>query len=436
MSLMLEALEQRGTSPSTAQAASLAAASAPLAGYGLNSPGAPHTVEGAAPAPLDEAPLAPTPRPRWQVLGAVALGIALLLSAGTAFWRGQTGPKAAAAPFTAVPALVAENATADVTDTATAATAALDAETAAAATTSVTGKRISEVAIPPDAPKATPTARGDPRAPLPGMPATPATPNAPARAPAGGNPTPASTGPDKLQLQRVVPADSATAAWQKMAAGQHEEALAQYRRVLARQPDDIESLVGAASLLHRAGDREAAYQHYRRALAIGPQHAGAMSGLLQLMGEADPATAESRLKDFIETHAADDSAHAALGQLLARQGRWSEAQGAFFQAHTQRPERASHAYNLAVALDRLHHSKQAIEFYRLATTLRSPGDVPVAAARQRIEKLTAVLAGPAQAVNAATATATPEASAPAPNASWWKRLPPAQTKPSAEEAMP
>lgn len=450
MSLMLEALEQRQTEPAAAQAATLAAASTPLAGYGLNSPGTPHGVEGNA--ETAQAPLAKTPRPRWQVLGAVALAAVVVVSAGTALWRAQSKPPAANQPMSPAPGVVGDTTPLPgaVGDTATAATAGVAA--------AVTGKHITEVDITPGA--AT-TARGDPRAPLPGKPAAPAQPEPPtptqpgtlatakppATSPVGatGQPAPPKAvrpgaGPDKLQLQRVVPADSAVAAWNTMAAGRHEEALAQYRRVLARQPDDIESLVGAASLLHRAGDREAAYQTYRRALAVSPNHAGAMSGMLQLMGEADPATAESRLKDFIESNASDDSAHAALGQLLARQNRWSEAQSAFFQAHTQRPERASHAYNLAVALDRLHQSKQAIEFYRLATTLRSQGEVPVAAARARIERLTAALAAPAPVTAVVTAVApapaAPNATADAPKAAWWKRLTPTELKPSAEEALP
>ena len=190
-----------------------------------------------------------------------------------------------------------------------------------------------------------------------------------------------------LRLQRVETADTSAAAWALLEAGRFDEALAAYRRVLDRQPDNADALVGAASVLHRRGERESAYELYRRALVQQPNQPTALAGLMQLIAQADAATAESRLKDFIASHPNDDAPHAALGQLLARQGRWSEAQASLFQAHVLAPRRAAHAYNLAVALDRLHLVPQALNFYQLSLSLPPSAEFGAEAVRQRIVQL-------------------------------------------------
>ena len=61
--------------------------------------------------------------------------------------------------------------------------------------------------------------------------------------------------------------------------------------------------------------------------------------------------------------------HFTLGNQFAAQGRWAEAQQAYFQAYASDPEHADFAYNLAISLDRMHQTKPALEFYRRALAL-------------------------------------------------------------------
>lgn len=177
------------------------------------------------------------------------------------------------------------------------------------------------------------------------------------------------------------------AAWQAMSAGRFQEAEVLYARVLNSRPDQVDALVGMASLLHRRGQREAALNTYRRALAQAPDNSVALTGTLALLSESDPATAESRLKDFIDVRPQEDGAQVALGHLLGRQGRWSEAQVAFFTAYTLQPHSASHAYNLAVALDHLHQHSEALKYYRLAMDQAKSGEIPLDSIAKRIAAL-------------------------------------------------
>ena len=58
--------------------------------------------------------------------------------------------------------------------------------------------------------------------------------------------------------------------------------------------------------------------------------------------------------------------HFALGNLYARQQRWSEAQQAYFTAFSREGNNADYIFNLAVSLDHLHQHKLAAQYYQMA----------------------------------------------------------------------
>jgi tetratricopeptide (TPR) repeat protein len=89
--------------------------------------------------------------------------------------------------------------------------------------------------------------------------------------------------------------------------------------------------------------------------------------------------------------------HFALGTVYVGQGRWAEAQQAFFDAYRRDPANADHAFNLAVCLDHLGQPRAALEYYRRALDLargRAAG-FSAAQAEQRIETLTKAARGEA-----------------------------------------
>ena len=61
--------------------------------------------------------------------------------------------------------------------------------------------------------------------------------------------------------------------------------------------------------------------------------------------------------------------HFTLGNQLAQQGRWAEAQQEYFKAFAAEPDNADFAYNLAVSLDHLRQPRLALEYYRRALAL-------------------------------------------------------------------
>ena len=139
-----------------------------------------------------------------------------------------------------------------------------------------------------------------------------------------------------------------------------------------RAAPSVHPKVDAGYSAYLAGNFEAARADYQQALGDDPANRDALLGLAALDvrgGRVDPLAAESRLKIML---AADPRAHAlnfALGNQLAQQGRWAEAQAQYFKAFAAEPNNPDFAYNLAVSLDHLRQTKQALEYYKHALAL-------------------------------------------------------------------
>lgn len=112
-----------------------------------------------------------------------------------------------------------------------------------------------------------------------------------------------------------------------------------------------------------------------RGVAAGAVWAGATAAV----GAASAAEAAGEGPVIrVETAAAerslgDGTQHAfrrfAQGADMAAQARWPQARQAFFEAHRLAPAHPGYALNLAISLDRLGRSEQALHYYHLALDL-------------------------------------------------------------------
>jgi Flp pilus assembly protein TadD len=154
------------------------------------------------------------------------------------------------------------------------------------------------------------------------------------------------------------------------AAGDLGGARSAYEDALREEPANRDALLGLAALDVRSGRYESAEALYLRALQIDPRDGDTQAALIALRsGRSDPLVTESRVKILI---AADPTAHAlrfTLGNQLAAQNRWAEAQQEYFKAYIADPDNADFVYNLAVSLDHLHQRRQALEYYQRAISL-------------------------------------------------------------------
>jgi len=179
-------------------------------------------------------------------------------------------------------------------------------------------------------------------------------------------------------------------AWEALQAGDLPRAREGYLRALRANPRDRDALLGLATIDARAQDFESAEVRYLRVLELDPRDPYATAGLLGLRGQVDPVQSESRIKNLLAQQPDAAFLNFPLGNQYAAQGRWADAQAAYFKAFAADPENADYSYNLAVSLDHIGQGKLALEYYRRALVLA--GNRPVgfnsAQVEARIRELT------------------------------------------------
>ena len=167
-------------------------------------------------------------------------------------------------------------------------------------------------------------------------------------------------------------------------------ARAAYRQALGDDPRNRDALLGMAAVEMRSGRFEEADKLYRRLLETDPRDANAQAGLLALRSElTDPVATESRVKTLLAQDPRANVLYFTLGNEYARQGRWAEAQQAYFKAYAADPDNPDFAYNVAVSLDHLRQPKLALEYYRraLALAAKRSASFDRTAARNRAQAL-------------------------------------------------
>ncbi|MBI2308721.1 MAG: tetratricopeptide repeat protein [Rhodocyclales bacterium] len=178
-------------------------------------------------------------------------------------------------------------------------------------------------------------------------------------------------------------------AYERLQAGDAEGAADAYAQVLRGDPRNVDALLGMASVALRRGQPSAAEAWYLKALEADPKDINAQAGLIDLRGQADPITAESRLKGLLANKPDSATLNFSLGNLYAGQRRWAEAQQAYFNAHIADGTHPDYLFNLAASLDHLHLPQLALDYYQSALTAagdRQPS-FDAAQVRARIKEL-------------------------------------------------
>ena len=173
-------------------------------------------------------------------------------------------------------------------------------------------------------------------------------------------------------------------------AGDLPTARADYQSALREDAGNRDALLGLAAVDVRSGRYEAAEAAYLRLLQADPNDAHAQAGLIALRASRlDPLATESRVKTLLAADPGANVLYFTLGNQLAQQGRWAEAQQEYFKAYAADPDNADFAFNLAVSLDHLRQSKLALDYYRRAIALaeKRAASFDLAAARNRAAQL-------------------------------------------------
>lgn len=159
------------------------------------------------------------------------------------------------------------------------------------------------------------------------------------------------------------------AGYQAFLAGDDAAAKRWYRQAVQSDPRNIDALLGLGAVAAREDNADQAGTYFMQVLELEPRNATAQAGMINLTGQSDPQTSETRLKSMLAQQPEAAFLHAALGNLYAEQNQWPSAQQAYFQAYRYDADNPEYAFNLAVSLDQMGKAAPAAQHYERALEL-------------------------------------------------------------------
>jgi len=189
--------------------------------------------------------------------------------------------------------------------------------------------------------------------------------------------------PIRLTRTRPEPDVNAQAGYAKLQGNQLDGARHDYEQALKTDPNNVDTLLALAAIAQRQGRSADADGYRQRAIDADPRDPAAQAAALGVTTGGDQMANESRLKSALAAQPESGPLSFALGNLYARQGRWSEAQQVYFNAVAADADNPDYLFNLAISLDHLRQPKLAAQHYRLA--LDAAQRRPAAFDRERVK---------------------------------------------------
>ena len=189
--------------------------------------------------------------------------------------------------------------------------------------------------------------------------------------------------PIRFSRTRPEPDTNVQAGYAKLQGNQFDAARRDYEKALTSDPNNVDALLALAAIAQRQGRAGDADRYLQRAIEADPRSPAALAAVLGSNAGGDPQVNESRLKSLLTAQPESGPLNFALGNLYARQARWSEAQQAYFNAVAADADNPDYLFNLAVSLDQLRQAKLAAQHYRLA--LEAAQQRPAAFDRERVK---------------------------------------------------
>ena len=171
-----------------------------------------------------------------------------------------------------------------------------------------------------------------------------------------------------------------TSAQRAMALGRYDSALEIYSRILEKNENDVNALLGSAVAYQRLGQNEFAVQAYEQVLAQKPENLEAQLNMQGIIGQKFPAVALKNLMDILNQYPQNAGVAAQIAVLQAGLGKHEEALRYLGIAASLEPHNPLHIFNMAVIADQAGAKKEAVKFYEQAletdTLYGNNGSIP------------------------------------------------------------
>ena len=163
-----------------------------------------------------------------------------------------------------------------------------------------------------------------------------------------------------------------------------------YDQALAIDSNQRDALLGAAATATALRRFDDAANYYQRRLNADPKDSFARAGLLALMNDGKSRAAVQReVATLLAQNPNSSHLHFLKGVGFASEGRWKQAQSAFYEAYRLDNNNPDYAFNLAVSLDHLGQPPLARVYYERALNLAQirTANFDIAAIQQRLLEL-------------------------------------------------
>jgi tetratricopeptide (TPR) repeat protein len=157
--------------------------------------------------------------------------------------------------------------------------------------------------------------------------------------------------------------DNVGAGYSALVSGAYDMSLGFYDRALREEPTSVLALLGRGAALQKLGQTEEARVSYEKVLQIDPANREALSNLTVITGERSPGEALTKLLDLEKQYPSFSPIKAQIGLNYAKMGSMNEALDYLRRATALSPESTMYQYNLALVLDHLGRSEQAVAVY-------------------------------------------------------------------------
>ncbi len=152
-------------------------------------------------------------------------------------------------------------------------------------------------------------------------------------------------------------------AWNKYNQGDYVNASILYKKVLRRESNNHDALLGLGAIAIQQNAIEQAQQYYFKLLKLNPEDPDAIAALSSMDPSGQSEFNELKIKELLERNPKSAPLNFALGNFYVKQKKWNEAQKAYFNAWVYERTNPSYSFNLAVSLDHLGKLREAKKFY-------------------------------------------------------------------------
>ena len=152
--------------------------------------------------------------------------------------------------------------------------------------------------------------------------------------------------------------------------GEIDQALAEFRKALALDPNSADALLAIGSVFQARGQVDLATYQFERALAVDPNSIGALAQLAGMKRDAGDLVEAARLyREALALNDASPGLYVGFGDVLQRSGELPSAEAVLRRALELDPDNAIAHYNLGVTYEKMGRSDEAVEMYEQSLEL-------------------------------------------------------------------